>query len=228
MTEDVVDLILRDHRELERMFAQLKSDPDSRPSVVPLLTTLLTAHSRAEEAEVYPAVRKEAGHPDDVEHSQEEHLLADRLLLELGIGALELLLLALQLLGLRLQLLGERLGLLEQFLRAAVGDDRVQDDAERLAELLEERLVDVGEGVQRGQLDDRQHLLLEEDRHDDDVHRLRLADAEPADGIRLEPDVDRRLDAFTPQVGVDEKGVAHLIYFKPRQKLSNNGVMKRI
>jgi hemerythrin superfamily protein len=77
---DVVDLIMQDHREVERIFEELKSSPEKRPGLVPVLVTLLTAHSRAEEAEVYPAARDEAGEEDDVEHSQEEHLLADQLL----------------------------------------------------------------------------------------------------------------------------------------------------
>jgi hemerythrin superfamily protein len=81
---DVVDLIMQDHREVERIFAELKNHPEKRPSLVPVLVTLLTAHSRAEEAEVYPAARDEAGEADDVEHSQEEHLLADQLLARLA------------------------------------------------------------------------------------------------------------------------------------------------
>lgn len=84
MVQDVVELILNDHREMERMFEQLKSDPSTRLGLVPVLTTLLTAHSRAEEAEVYPAARTEAGAAVEVEHSQEEHLLADKLLAELA------------------------------------------------------------------------------------------------------------------------------------------------
>ena len=43
----------------------------------------LTAHSRAEEAEVYPAAA-EAGGGEDVEHSQKEHLEADQLLARLA------------------------------------------------------------------------------------------------------------------------------------------------
>jgi hemerythrin superfamily protein len=77
---DVVDLITQDHREVERMFKELKESPEKRAGLVPVLITLLTAHSRAEEAEVYPVARDEAGAADDVEHSQEEHLLADQLL----------------------------------------------------------------------------------------------------------------------------------------------------
>ncbi|QBX56437.1 hemerythrin domain-containing protein [Nocardioides seonyuensis] len=84
MSQDVVDLIMSDHREVERLFETLKSDPGSRPGLTPVLTTLLTAHSRAEESDVYPAARDEAGIAEDVKHSQEEHLLADQLLAELA------------------------------------------------------------------------------------------------------------------------------------------------
>jgi hemerythrin superfamily protein len=80
MQGDVVDLILKDHRELERLFDELKSSPDKRRNLVPVMITLLTAHSRAEEAEVYPAAR-DAGATEDVEHSQKEHLEADQLAL---------------------------------------------------------------------------------------------------------------------------------------------------
>lgn len=78
MTTDVVDLILQDHRELERMFDELRQSPEKRRALAPMMTVLLTAHSRAEEAEVYPAART-AGAREDVEHSQQEHLAADRL-----------------------------------------------------------------------------------------------------------------------------------------------------
>lgn len=84
MPDDVVDLIMSDHREVERLFAQLRAEPASRPGLTPVLTTLLTAHSRAEEAEVYPAAADEAGESEEVSHSQEEHLLADQLLADLA------------------------------------------------------------------------------------------------------------------------------------------------
>ncbi len=75
---DVVDLIMKDHRELERLFEQLRTQPDQRPLLVPVMISLLTAHSRAEEAEVYPAAAR-SGIAEDVEHSQKEHLEADEL-----------------------------------------------------------------------------------------------------------------------------------------------------
>jgi hemerythrin-like domain-containing protein len=80
MSGNVVDLIKQDHREFKRMFSELSSSRDTRAAVLPVFTTLLMAHSRAEEAEVYPAARDEAGATHDVEHSQEEHIEADQLL----------------------------------------------------------------------------------------------------------------------------------------------------
>ena len=55
--------------------------------------------------------------------------------------------------------------------------DRVQHDADRLRELLEEGLLDLGERRERRELDHRHHLLLEEDGEDDDVRRRGLAEA---------------------------------------------------
>lgn len=80
---DVVDLIMQDHREVERLFGELKAHPEKRPNLLPVLTTLLFAHSRAEEAEVYPAAA-EAGGSEDVAHSQAEHIEADQLLEQLA------------------------------------------------------------------------------------------------------------------------------------------------
>lgn len=73
MACDVVDLIMADHREFERMFDTLSNRPEQRALVLPQLTALLMAHQRAEESEVYPPARAEAGEAEDVEHSDEEH-----------------------------------------------------------------------------------------------------------------------------------------------------------
>jgi hemerythrin superfamily protein len=80
MSGDVVDLIMQDHREVERLFGQLTNFPDTRPLLTPVLAALLIAHSRAEEAEVYPAAKDEAGDVEDVAHSQEEHTQAEQML----------------------------------------------------------------------------------------------------------------------------------------------------
>ncbi|WP_367129669.1 hemerythrin domain-containing protein [Saccharothrix sp. HUAS TT1] len=81
---DVVDLIMQDHREVERLFTELKDHPEKRPLLVPVLISVLVAHSRAEEAEVYPVAKDEAGETEEVEHSQEEHAEAEQLLIKLA------------------------------------------------------------------------------------------------------------------------------------------------
>jgi len=50
-----------------------------RPLKAPVLVALLAAHARAEESEVYPALRREGGASSEVAHSQEEHAEADEL-----------------------------------------------------------------------------------------------------------------------------------------------------
>ncbi|MEV4313782.1 hemerythrin domain-containing protein [Actinocrispum sp. NPDC049592] len=81
---DVVDLIMQDHREVERLFGELKQHPEKRPLLTPVLCALLTAHSRAEEAEVYPVAAKEAGEADEIAHSQHEHAEAEQMLAKLA------------------------------------------------------------------------------------------------------------------------------------------------
>ena len=100
-----------------------------------------------------------------------------RLRFELGVRALELVLLLLQLLRLALQLLRQLLRLLEQLLGAHVRLNHVQHDADRLGELIEERLVDLAERQEARELDHRLHLALEQDGQDDDVARRRFAEA---------------------------------------------------
>ncbi len=80
---DVVDLIMADHREVERLFDVLQNEPDKRALTLPELSALFVAHSRAEEAEVYPVARGEAGETDEVAHSQGEHAQAEELLAQL-------------------------------------------------------------------------------------------------------------------------------------------------
>lgn len=77
---DVVDLIMTDHREVERLFETMKQHPDQRPLHLPVVTALLVAHSRAEEMHVYPAARDEVGESEEVAHSQEEHQEAEQML----------------------------------------------------------------------------------------------------------------------------------------------------
>src|SRR4029453_14052611 len=68
------------HPEVERLFDLLKKQPATRGLNFPVLCALLIAHSRAEEAEVYPVAKDEAGETDEVAHSQGEHAEAEHML----------------------------------------------------------------------------------------------------------------------------------------------------
>lgn len=74
----VSTLIRDDHEQMRRLFEDLEVR-EHRPLAAPVLLALLAAHSRAEEAEVYPALRNGSDDNEAVAHSQEEHAEADRL-----------------------------------------------------------------------------------------------------------------------------------------------------
>ena len=78
----VSELIRLDHREMERLFQEL-TEVEKRPLVAPTLLALLAAHSRAEEADVYPVLRRHKDAAEDVAHSQQEHAEADALVASL-------------------------------------------------------------------------------------------------------------------------------------------------
>src|SRR5438876_739529 len=77
----------------------------------------------------------------------------------------------------RMSLMSFRRSFPEETLRAGVRLNRVQHDADRLHELVEEHLVGRAEAVEGGELHDRLHTSLEEDGQHDDVERGRLAQA---------------------------------------------------
>ncbi|WP_144126564.1 hemerythrin domain-containing protein [Catellatospora sichuanensis] len=79
---DVITLIEQDHRALEELFERLQSGSADRELLFQQMAAMLTAHSRAEEAEVYPAIAK-AGEQDEVDHAREEHAQADELVAQL-------------------------------------------------------------------------------------------------------------------------------------------------
>ena len=90
-----------------------------------------------------------------------------RLLLELLVGLLQFLLL-------RLELAGELLRLLEQAFGLHRRLDRIQHDADRVGELLEEHRLQGGERCDRGEFDDGFHVTLEQHGQHDDVARHHL------------------------------------------------------
>ena len=85
MPEDVVDLIVSDHRAIAELLEQVKAEPERRPQLLASLASMLAAHSRAEEDEVYPVAREGAGDSDhQVQHSYEEHEQVELLLEDAG------------------------------------------------------------------------------------------------------------------------------------------------
>jgi hemerythrin-like domain-containing protein len=79
MSQDVVTLIEQDHRDMQEMFSRLKNGDGDRGLLFAQMAAVLKAHSRAEEAEVYPAIAK-TNDPETVTHAREEHAEADDLL----------------------------------------------------------------------------------------------------------------------------------------------------
>ncbi|MGV9559071.1 hemerythrin domain-containing protein [Streptomyces sp. NPDC003401] len=83
-TRDVVELILQDHRRMEDLFRLMRSVEADRAAALGEFAELLIAHARAEEAEVYPALKRYKKIDDDeVEHGEEEHEEGNKALLEL-------------------------------------------------------------------------------------------------------------------------------------------------
>lgn len=73
-TRDVVELILADHREFERLMRALRNREEDRAVRLRELADLLVAHAEAEEREVYPTLKRRAPEEaEEIEHGSEEH-----------------------------------------------------------------------------------------------------------------------------------------------------------
>ncbi|APU43835.1 hemerythrin domain-containing protein [Streptomyces sp. NPDC056254] len=82
--QDVVAVILKDHRTMEELFRRMRSIEADREAARDEFSALLIAHGEAEEAEVYGALKRFRGVDDDeVEHGEEEHAEGNEALLRL-------------------------------------------------------------------------------------------------------------------------------------------------
>lgn len=71
---DVLDLILDDHRRFEVLLRELRDSSADRDAVRRTFAALHVAHAEAEEARVYPTLRrKDAIDEHEAEHGEEEH-----------------------------------------------------------------------------------------------------------------------------------------------------------
>ncbi|MFI8521107.1 hemerythrin domain-containing protein [Streptomyces sp. NPDC085481] len=82
--QDVVAVILEDHRAMEDLFRRMRSIEADRATALKEFSALLIAHGEAEEAEVYGALKRFRGVDDEeVEHGTEEHAEGNKALLAL-------------------------------------------------------------------------------------------------------------------------------------------------
>lgn len=71
---DVVRVILDDHRTMEDLLRRMRSVDEDRTGALSEFSGLLVAHAEAEEAEVYPALKRYKNvDEEEVEHGSEEH-----------------------------------------------------------------------------------------------------------------------------------------------------------
>lgn len=83
-TQDVVELILQDHRRMEDLFRLMRSVEADRAAALREFADLLIAHALAEEAKVYPALKRYKNIDDEeVEHGEHEHDEGNKALLDL-------------------------------------------------------------------------------------------------------------------------------------------------
>ncbi|MEU9300791.1 hemerythrin domain-containing protein [Streptomyces sp. NPDC048269] len=82
--QDVVAVILKDHRTMEELFRRMRSVEADRAAALAEFSALLIAHGEAEEAEVYGALKRfKDVDNDEVEHGVEEHTEGNEALLAL-------------------------------------------------------------------------------------------------------------------------------------------------
>ncbi|WP_134731095.1 hemerythrin domain-containing protein [Amycolatopsis nivea] len=80
---DLITVITDDHRDVERVFAELESEPEAgnRKDVVDHVIAELVRHSVAEEQLMYPAARKHLDNGDEIaDHEIEEHAEAEKVM----------------------------------------------------------------------------------------------------------------------------------------------------
>lgn len=72
---NAIELIKRDHRQVEQLFADFEADPgEGRQEILAQIIRELSVHSAIEEAYLYPRIRSEASNGDSlVDEGEKEH-----------------------------------------------------------------------------------------------------------------------------------------------------------
>lgn len=90
MTNDPIEMLKSDHREVERLFKRTKDDSENLQALADQISRELKTHTEMEENVFYPAVQARAKAKSDkiddwmVKHSYDEHGLVKKMLLELS------------------------------------------------------------------------------------------------------------------------------------------------
>lgn len=85
-TDDVVEVILADHRLFEELIRALRNREEDRAARLVELADVLVAHAVAEEDEVYPNLARRAPEEsEEIEHGTEEHAEGHEALLALQV-----------------------------------------------------------------------------------------------------------------------------------------------
>ena len=77
MATDAVTLIMNDHRIMEQLFDRLRTGSGDRQLLLDEIAARLTAHSHAEELQVYPSLPTDMAHRGADEHHEAERMLHD-------------------------------------------------------------------------------------------------------------------------------------------------------
>ncbi|MFG2309848.1 hemerythrin domain-containing protein [Streptomyces sp. NPDC048566] len=82
--DDVVTVILEDHRRMEDLLRRMRSVEADRAQALEQFAALLVAHGEAEESQVYGALKRfENVDDEEVEHGAQEHAEGNAALLDL-------------------------------------------------------------------------------------------------------------------------------------------------
>jgi hemerythrin superfamily protein len=87
---DVIEILIQDHREVEKMFSELESlmqapgggDDQRRKDLADQVTIELVRHAVAEEVAVYPEVKRKVSE-EEAERAKQEHAEAEKTMKEL-------------------------------------------------------------------------------------------------------------------------------------------------
>ena len=136
---NVVDLILDDHRRFEDLLREVRSAHGDDRQALEAFATLHLAHARAEETEVYPALRKQdAVDSEEADHGKEEHAEGH-----------EALLAVLELDRLEGEEFEERIERLGELVNHHLGEEEINILTPARQDAAEELLADLGERFAR-------------------------------------------------------------------------------